>query len=381
MVRRRIAPVGHIDAIVLQAVGDDVRPGRTQLHADLGFLHLRGCDDVDRGAHGDRIRTVGFLIVVLPLVPDLDSGLVDEVLPLRPGSGDDVDPDRKRPELILDAYPCELCLQTGTRGFGRHDREAVEIGFRYDEVSRLFLERSDPDPEGHFVSRRRLGAAYEHRGRERLVPATCRERYGGNKDEAECEKKRDPHLKSAIRGSDKREFHRYFPSLRAADRTGRYGIHAPETSRGLWANYHEGPEHNPREAESDRKHCPGAGRPNGHTAVSRDRIVGNASLGFVRLTAFRRPASLCAEPRSSSQEENDEKRTQRGRDSGLELGDVEELGLRRRSLPVDRGPGCSVGGVVGSPDDDGGMVGRYINGGPCVPDSARSRLVVQLRSG
>jgi len=62
-----------------------------------------------------------------------------------------------------------------------------------------------------------------------LVPATCRERYGGDKDEAECEKKRDPHLKSAIRGSDKREFHRHFPSLRAADRTGRYGIHAPET--------------------------------------------------------------------------------------------------------------------------------------------------------
>ena len=229
LVRRRIAPIGHIDAIVLQAVGDDVRPGRTQLHADLGFLHLRGGDDVDRGAHGNRIRTVGFLIVVLPLVPDLDSGLVDEVLPLRPGSWDDVDPDRKGPELILDAYPGELCLQTGTRGFGRHDREAVEIGFRYDEVSRLFLEGSDPDPEGHVVSRRRLGAAYEHRGRERLVPATCRERYGGDKDEAECEKKWDPHLKSAIRGSDKREFHRYFPSLRAADRTGRYGIHAPET--------------------------------------------------------------------------------------------------------------------------------------------------------
>src|SRR5438876_1371120 len=239
LVRRRIAPIGHIDAIVLQAVGDDVRPGRTQLHADLGFLHLWGGDDVDRGAHGDRIRTVGFLIVVLPLVPDLDSGLIDEVLPLRPGSWDDVDPDRKGPELILDAYPGELCLQTGTRGFGRHDREAVEIGFRYDEVSRLFLERSDPDPEGHVVSRRRLGAAYEHRGRERLVPATCRERYGGDKDEAECEKKRDPHLKSAIRGSDKREFHRYFPSLRAADRTGRYGIHAPETSRGFRTNYHE----------------------------------------------------------------------------------------------------------------------------------------------
>src|SRR5205807_7230916 len=116
MVRRRIAPVGHIDAIVLQAVGDDVRPRRTQLHADLGLLHLRGGDDVDRGAHVDRIRTVGSLIVVLPLVPDLDSGLVDEVLPLRPGSWDDVDPDRKGPELILNADPGELRLQTRTWG-------------------------------------------------------------------------------------------------------------------------------------------------------------------------------------------------------------------------------------------------------------------------
>src|SRR5207247_9763575 len=166
----------------------------------------------------------GFLIVVLPLVPDLDSGLVDEVLPLCPGSWDDVDPDRKGPELILDAYPGELCLQTGTRGFGRHDREAVEIGFRYDEVSRLFLEGSDPDPEGHVVSRRRLGAAYEHRGDDRLVSAPGRERYGGDEDEADCETKRNPHRKSAIRGSDQREFHRYFSSLRAADRPASYGI-------------------------------------------------------------------------------------------------------------------------------------------------------------
>src|SRR5437773_1319770 len=159
----------------------------------------------------------------------MDSGLVDEVLPLRPGSWDDVDRYRKGPELILNADPGELRLQTRTWGLGRHDREAVEIGFRYDEVSRLFLEGSDPDPESHVVSRRRLGAAYEHRGDDRLVSAPGRERYGGDEDEAECEKKRNPHLKSAIRGSDKREFHRYFPSLRAADRTGRYGIHAPET--------------------------------------------------------------------------------------------------------------------------------------------------------
>src|SRR5207247_10400670 len=170
----------------------------------------------------------GFLIVVLPLVPDLDSGLVDEVLPLCPGSWDDVDPNRKGPELILDAYPGELCLQTGTRGFGRHDREAVEIGFRYDEVSRLFLEGSDPDPEGHVVSRRRLGAAYEHRGDDRLVSAPGRERYGGDEGEAECEKKRNPHLQSRIRGSDERDLHRYFPSLRAADRTGRNGTHAAQ---------------------------------------------------------------------------------------------------------------------------------------------------------
>src|SRR5437879_9537418 len=105
MVRCRIAPIGHIDAIVLQAVGDDVRPRRTQLHADLGFLRLRGGDDVDRGAHGNRIPTVGFLIVVLPLVPDLDSGLVAEVLPLLPGSWTAVDPHPEGPGLSLAASP------------------------------------------------------------------------------------------------------------------------------------------------------------------------------------------------------------------------------------------------------------------------------------
>src|SRR5207237_6531365 len=98
--------------------------------------------------------------------------------------------------------------------------------------SRLFLEGIDPDPEGHVVSRRRLGAADEHGGSDGAVPVPGRERYGRDQDEGEREKKRDPQRKSTIRCANKREFHRYFPSHRAADRTGRSRIHYPALSGG-----------------------------------------------------------------------------------------------------------------------------------------------------